>query len=34
MHVVVLHGTGREMIPVPEMEAFGDRFGRAVWLLG
>jgi hypothetical protein len=26
-HVVVLRGTGREMIPVPEMEAFGDRFG-------
>ncbi len=26
-HVVVLRGTGREMIPVPEMEAFGERFG-------
>lgn len=26
-HVVVLRGTGRDMIPVPEMEAFGDRFG-------
>jgi len=26
-HVVVLRGTGREMIPMPEMEAFGDRFG-------
>ena len=26
-HVVVLRGTGREMIPVPEMEALGDRFG-------
>jgi transposase len=26
-HVVVLRGTGREMIPVPEMDAFGDRFG-------
>jgi hypothetical protein len=26
-HVVVLHGTGKEMVPVPEMEAFGDRFG-------
>jgi transposase len=26
-HVVVLRGTGREMIPVPEMEAFADRFG-------
>jgi transposase len=26
-HVVVLHGTGAEMVPVPEMEAFGKRFG-------
>jgi hypothetical protein len=26
-HVVVLRGTGREMIAVPEMEAFADRFG-------
>jgi len=26
-HVVVLRGTGRQMIPVPEMEAFGERFG-------
>ena len=26
-HVVVLRGTGREMVPVPEMEAFADRFG-------
>ena len=26
-HVVVLRGTGCEMIPVPEMEAFGERFG-------
>jgi len=26
-HVVVLHGTGRDMIPVPEMAAFGERFG-------
>src|SRR5207248_11625312 len=26
-HVVVLRGTGREMIPVPEMEMFGERFG-------
>jgi transposase len=26
-HVVVLRGTGKEMIPVPEMEAFADRFG-------
>jgi len=26
-HVVVLRGTGSEMIPVPEMEVFGERFG-------
>ena len=26
-HVVVLRGTGREMVPVPEMEAFGERLG-------
>ena len=26
-HVVVLRGTGREMIPVPEMAAFSERFG-------
>jgi hypothetical protein len=26
-HVVVLRGTGSEMVPVPEMEAFADRFG-------
>ena len=26
-HVVVLSGTGKEMIPVPEMEAFAERFG-------
>lgn len=26
-HVVVLSGTGREMTPVPEMAAFGERFG-------
>lgn len=26
-HVVVLCGTGAEMVPVPEMEAFADRFG-------
>ena len=26
-HVVVLGGTGREMIPVPEMEAFAERLG-------
>src|SRR5580700_385269 len=25
-HVVVLRGTGREMVPVPEMEAFAERF--------
>jgi hypothetical protein len=26
-HVVVLRGTGAAMVPVPEMEAFADRFG-------
>lgn len=26
-HVVVLRGAGREMMPVPEMEAFAERFG-------
>jgi hypothetical protein len=26
-HVVVLRGTGRKMIPVPEMAAFAERFG-------
>ena len=26
-HVVVLRGTGREMVPVPEMAAFADRLG-------
>ena len=26
-HVVVLRGTGSEMVPVPEMEVFGERFG-------
>jgi len=26
-HVVVLRGTGAEMVPVPEMAAFADRFG-------
>ena len=26
-HVVVLRGTGHEMVPVPEMAAFGERFG-------
>ena len=26
-HVVVLRGSGRDMVPVPEMAAFADRFG-------
>lgn len=26
-HVVVLSGTGRDMVPVPEMTAFSERFG-------
>lgn len=26
-HVVVLRGTGKDMVPVPEMEAFAERFG-------
>jgi len=26
-HVVVLRGTGRDMVPVPEMAAFADRYG-------
>lgn len=26
-HVVVLSGTGRDMVPVPEMAAFAERFG-------
>jgi hypothetical protein len=26
-HVVVLRGTGREMVPVPEMETFAERYG-------
>ena len=26
-HVVVLRGTGRDMVPVPEMVAFGERYG-------
>ena len=26
-HVIVLSGSGRDMIPVPEMAAFADRFG-------
>src|SRR5271157_5436270 len=26
-HVVVLRGAGREMVPVPEMAALGERFG-------
>ena len=25
-HLVVLQGTGREMVPVPEMQAFGERY--------
>jgi transposase len=28
-HVVVQRGTGREMVPVPEMAAFADRYGFA-----
>ena len=28
-HVVVLHDTGREMVPVPEMATFAERFGFA-----
>jgi predicted transcriptional regulator len=28
-HLVVLAGSGRRMVPVPEMVAFGDRFGFA-----
>ncbi len=28
-HVVVLRGTGRDMVPVPEMAAFAERFGFA-----
>jgi len=30
-HVVVLRGTGREMVPVPEMEAFGIVSVSASW---
>ena len=26
-HVIVLKGTGANMVPVPEMEAFGERYG-------
>lgn len=26
-HVIVLKGTGKEMVPVPEMAAFADRYG-------
>lgn len=26
-HVVVLHGSGADMVPVPEMAAFGERYG-------
>jgi len=28
-HVVVLKGTGKHMVPVPEMAAFGERYGFA-----
>ena len=28
-HVIVLRGSGREMVPVPEMAAFAERFGFA-----
>ena len=28
-HVIVLSGTGANMVPVPEMETFGERFGFA-----
>jgi hypothetical protein len=28
-HVVVLRGTGKDMVPVPEMAAFSDRYGFA-----
>lgn len=28
-HVVVLRGTGRDMVPVPEMAAFAERYGFA-----
>ena len=28
-HVVVLHGTGKDMVPVPEMASFADRYGFA-----
>lgn len=26
-HVMVAHGTGRDMVPAPEMAAFGERYG-------
>ena len=26
-HIVVLRGSGRDMVPVPEMAALGERFG-------
>ena len=32
-HVVVLRGTGKDMIPVPEMEAFAQRFGKVGFLI-
>jgi transposase len=28
-HVIVLSGTGRDMVPVPEMAAYAERFGSA-----
>jgi transposase len=28
-HVVVLRGTGKDMVPVPEMAAFAERYGFA-----
>jgi transposase len=30
-HVVVLRGTGKDMVPVPEMAAFGERLGGFVF---
>jgi transposase len=30
-HVVVLRGTGKDMIPVPEMAAFSERYGFEFW---
>lgn len=31
-HVVVLVGTGADMVPVPEMVAYGERLGGFVWV--